>query len=478
MEAIMKNKYSLWASALIFVSILLTGCSQISAGAGDKPEMIEASGVIEARQVNIAPEFAGRIAEVIPEEGSQVSAGDVVLRLEDDLIISQLGQAQAGVDAAEAQLENARAAELASEANLRAAEAALEGAEISYQGALAQVQQREGDDRVADWNDVLYNEFDQPTWYFQQSEQITAAENLVEETRDTYLQELDNYQETASEVADGQFLTAENRLADAQAAYQIAQELNDHQVSYQGREEILDLIEIITDAAENELEEAQTSFDQLLTDSEYDEILQARARVTVAREHYDLARDLLFDQYTGEHSFEVQAASALLDQAIAGKALAQAQQNQAEKGRISAESAVRQAQASLESINLQLAKLELTAPISGVVVTRTVEPGEVISAGYTALTIADLDQLTVTVYLPEDRYGQVALGDTAELRIDSYPEESFEAEVIWIADQAEYTPRNVQTQEERQNTVYAVKLAVQASSKLKPGMPADVTFIP
>ncbi len=81
--------------------------------------------------------------------------------------------------------------------------------------------------------------------------------------------------------------------------------------------------------------------------------------------------------------------------------------------------------------------------------------------------------------MPENRSGQVFLRETAELRIDSYPDEVFEAVVIRISDQAEYTPRNVQTQEERQNTVYAVKLSVKnTGGKLKPGMPADVTFLP
>ena len=102
-----------------------------------------------------------------------------------------------------------------------------------------------------------------------------------------------------------------------------------------------------------------------------------------------------------------------------------------------------------------------------------------IGAGFTALTIGDLADLTVTVYLPEDRYGQVDLGDLADLSVDSFPDQSFEAIVIYISDQAEYTPRNVQTQEERQNTVYAVKLRVtNTDSILKPGMPADVLFHP
>jgi HlyD family secretion protein len=95
----------------------------------------------------------------------------------------------------------------------------------------------------------------------------------------------------------------------------------------------------------------------------------------------------------------------------------------------------------------------------------------------TALTIGELDKLKVTVYIPEDRYGQIHLGDQAQLAIDSFPGQTFTGVVDRISDTAEYTPRNVQTKEERQTTVYAVELSVaNPDGKLIPGMPVDVTF--
>jgi hypothetical protein len=91
--------------------------------------------------------------------------------------------------------------------------------------------------------------------------------------------------------------------------------------------------------------------------------------------------------------------------------------------------------------------------------------------------MADLSGITITVYVPEDRYGQISLGQTAQVSVDSFPGEAFNAEVIHIADEAEFTPRNVQTVEGRSSTVYAIKLKVTDSeSKLKIGMPADVVF--
>ena len=108
----------------------------------------------------------------------------------------------------------------------------------------------------------------------------------------------------------------------------------------------------------------------------------------------------------------------------------------------------------------------------------TVEEGELAQPGVTVMVIGKLDSLKITVYLAEDVYGQISLGDQAEVRVDSYPDTAFSAEVVKIANQAEYTPRNVQTEEDRRTTVFAIELAVQdTDGKLKPGMPADVTFL-
>jgi membrane fusion protein YbhG len=91
--------------------------------------------------------------------------------------------------------------------------------------------------------------------------------------------------------------------------------------------------------------------------------------------------------------------------------------------------------------------------------------------------LGDLGRLSLTVYLPEDRYGAVGLGDQARVTVDSFPGETFTGSVRHVADQAEFTPRNVQTPAGRRSTVFAVKLAIDnPEGKLKPGMPADVVF--
>jgi multidrug resistance efflux pump len=92
------------------------------------------------------------------------------------------------------------------------------------------------------------------------------------------------------------------------------------------------------------------------------------------------------------------------------------------------------------------------------------------------LTIANLDEVTLVIYIPETRLGQVQVGQKVEVEVDSFPDRVFMGEIVNIAGEAEFTPRNVQTKEERVNLVFAVKVSIpNPDHALKPGMPADAT---
>jgi len=98
-------------------------------------------------------------------------------------------------------------------------------------------------------------------------------------------------------------------------------------------------------------------------------------------------------------------------------------------------------------------------------------------AGGTVLTIGQLAEVNLIVYIPETEYGKVKIGDEVSISVDSFPGKTYKGTVTYISDQAEFTPRNVQTVEGRRTTVYAVKITVpNADLELKPGMPADVAF--
>jgi len=475
------NKKSI-QSMLISTAIilfLLSGCDTLAAefGAGTEDGNIQASGMIEAQQVSIASELSGRIAEVLVSEGEQVQDGDPIFRLEDDVFASQLEQSSAAYDSTLSQQKGARAALSAAEAAHIAAEEGLISASAHFQLVLNEALAFEAAERVENWNRNPGTKIDLPAWYFLKDELIQAAKAEVENARDFVETEEERFAGVLRDVSSKDISSAEERLANAQAAFAVTESLQDHNTGYTGREELNDFIQILVDSAESELEAAQNSYDELLSDTDYEEILEARARVAVARERYALAQDALNALLTGEDSLVVTAAQAGISQAEATVSHTQAQVILAKANLEIAQKAIQQAQSALDMANLQLVKLTVYAPIAGTVLTRTIEKGEILQAGLTAMTIGILDDLTITVYISEDLYGQIKLGDQAELSVDSFPDMVFSGEVIRIADQAEFTPRNVQTKEDRQNTVYAVKLTVNdPDHQLKPGMPADVVF--
>jgi HlyD family secretion protein len=143
------------------------------------------------------------------------------------------------------------------------------------------------------------------------------------------------------------------------------------------------------------------------------------------------------------------------------------------------EALVAQARANVELAEATLANGTVVAPFAGVVTTRHREPGEAVSPGAPVLTLLDPDDRWVRIYVREDVVGRVQLGMAASVTSDTYPERTFDGEVVFIASEAEFTPRNVQTAEERTKLVYAVKVRITSDPDfvLKPGIPADVRLV-
>lgn len=137
-----------------------------------------------------------------------------------------------------------------------------------------------------------------------------------------------------------------------------------------------------------------------------------------------------------------------------------------------------QANASLRTSEVKLKDTVIYAPTSGVVLRKNVEAGETVSAGTPILTIGDLENLWIKVYVKENKLGFVKLGQKAQVITDSYPGKMYEGIVTYISSEAEFTPKIVQTQEERVKLVFGVKVSVKnENDELKPGMPADVKII-
>jgi HlyD family secretion protein len=130
--------------------------------------------------------------------------------------------------------------------------------------------------------------------------------------------------------------------------------------------------------------------------------------------------------------------------------------------------------AQIAEADANLAERTVIAPIDGTILSRPVEVGDVVSPGSPMFVMIDMNRLYVKVYIPEPDIPKLKLGDPAEVVVDAFPGRTFPARITKIYDQAEFTPKNVETQEERMKLVFGVELSfVRPEGLLKPGMPAD-----
>jgi multidrug resistance efflux pump len=378
---------------------------------------LKGSGTIEVEQINLGPEVSGRVIQVLAEEGQPVTAGQVLFRLDDTLLKAQRTQAEAAVNTARAQRDQLVAG--ARPEQLAAAQAAISSTLATLSGA------------QADLRRLLSGAT---------NDQLAAAQAQLEAA-----------QAQAKIAQDGY-----NSISNARSAVQDLRKdpptLPNGQKLHLGSYGLADMevqLKIQLNAADAQVAAAQAALNKLWSGPTSPEIRSAQARVAAAEGQLK----------TAQAQYNLLAAGPSREQIAA------------------ADAALAQAQETLRTYDVQADRLVVHAPQDGIVMVRNLEVGEVVGPGATVFVLGRLDTVQLTVYLPEDSYGQVKLGQVARVTVDSYPGTTFPASVAHIADQAEFTPRNVQTTEGRRTTVYAIKLDVpNPDGKLKPGMPADVTF--
>ncbi|MDA8084671.1 MAG: efflux RND transporter periplasmic adaptor subunit [Nitrospiraceae bacterium] len=162
----------------------------------------------------------------------------------------------------------------------------------------------------------------------------------------------------------------------------------------------------------------------------------------------------------------------------AAEALSLAEEGARKKEIAASQSRVGQAEAGMKIADERLKEADLLAPLSGVVLRKNREAGEVVTAGAPVYTIGDLAHPWIRVYVKEEQLGMVKLGQKAEVTVDSHPGKIYPGRVTFISSEAEFTPKNIQTREERVKLVFGVKVSVQnVEDELKPGMPADVRIM-
>lgn len=463
-----------WVGGLLLPALVLSACSSL---AGSDQNGLTASGAVEATEVRVAPELSGSVEQVFVERGDAVSAGDQLFQLNGDRLEAQERQAQAALTSAQSQ-------QTLAQANLAAAESALESANLGLTAARLQAELSRTDAYLGSpaqldgaWAETQPSDFDLPSWYFDRPDRISAASAEVDRAQASAEQAADALEALIEDLGGDDVAEAESQVAQARAELAAVRALQDRLIGGPESGELRRAIRDELEASRDSLDAAQSDLDDLLTDEQRDDLLSARAELAVALGRQEEALRSYYSLLTGEESLTVALAQLGIEQAELAIGLSQAGRDQARAQLAGADAAVDQAQAALAAVELELSKLVVTAPISGTVLTQSLQVGEVIQAGMAGITLGDLSDMHITVYLPEDRYGQVGLGGSAQVSVDSFPDEVFQATVTAIADEAEFTPRNVQTEEERQTTVYAVELAVRdPDGKLKPGMPADVEF--
>jgi multidrug resistance efflux pump len=409
---------------LIIIGLLTSGYywwQNHAAGVVAAPPQVAGWGTIETETLLITPQLGGQIVAIFVAEGDEVSRGQVLIELDGSLWQAQRRQLEAAVALARANLAEVktppRPQEIAvAEAELARVEAARDGAYQVWQTAQSIVT------NPLELNAQIEALRGQLPVLEQQLEAAQAGLKEAEITRDeAYRNQSSDEAITTYQAAAKQAEAAQGSLAAAQAGLA-------------GARSQLDLLVAIRDnplTLKSQANTAQTGYQQ------------AAAAVQIA---------------------EAQLASVKAGPRTEAVAIAQAQ--------------LKKAEAALARLELQLDKLSLTAPIDAIVLEQPAQPGELAAPGVTLLKLGDLNQVTLKVFVPETEIGLVRLGHPARVRVDAYAAETFAGVVTFIAQEAEFTPQNVQTKEERVNLVFAVKISLDnPEHRLKPGMPAGAEIL-
>ncbi len=382
-------------------------------------DRLEASGSIEATQVDVAPKIQGRVIRLLVAEGDRVRAGQVLVRLDDREARAQVAQAQAAVALGEAKV-------------------------IQAEQALA-TEQGVADAQVA-----------------QSQAQLTAAEARVPQAETTV--------SLQRRTADEAVASARAQLGAAQAMAASA-----HSALAKARNDLARVRALFAQGAvaAQDVDRAKTAYDAAVAQARSAEEAVRQARSLLSTAEANRMQVAIREQDVLASRAAVSQAQAALRNAQTGySVVAQRRQDVA-----AARAALAQAKANLQYLEVLAGYTTLTAPTDGIVLTKNVEQGEVVAAGTPVYTLVDPGDMWLRVFIPESQIGRVHVGQRAQVTVDAFPGRAFPGRVVEISSQAEFTPGNVQTKEDRVKLVFGVKIRLDnRDGSLKPGMPADATI--
>ncbi len=256
--------------------------------------------------------------------------------------------------------------------------------------------------------------------------------------------------------------------------------LNELQSGYRSQE---------VEQARQAMEEARATMEKALRDKErFDELFERRVvsekeRDTAdlgyetARREYERAKESyrLFKEGYRKESIEAAKAKLAEGEAALEEARGNLKNIEAMEREIEAAKAqVKAASAALDLTEIQLRHTRLTAPFGGIITSRNVEPGEVVTPGREVISVADLSSVDLKIFVDETHIGNVKPGQDVEVRIDTFPDHTYRGRVSYVSPEAEFTPKIIQTHKERVKLVYLVKVSIpNPDLELKTGMPAD-----
>ncbi|MEJ2096100.1 MAG: HlyD family efflux transporter periplasmic adaptor subunit [Deltaproteobacteria bacterium] len=213
----------------------------------------------------------------------------------------------------------------------------------------------------------------------------------------------------------------------------------------------------------------------IITDKQMDDARTAR---DTALAIYNAAEEKFKLVHSGPRREAVDEGKANLSASNAALEIAKIGRREVEKMQLDLKALTfqrKQAAAALTIAREDLEATRLTAPFDGLVSVKDVEEGEYVQAGAPVCTLSRLDDLWVKTYIPETYLGKIRIGQKAQVISDTYPDKPYVGRVTYISQQAEFTPKNVQTHEERTKLVYRIKVSIADSDhELKAGMPVDV----
>ena len=211
-------------------------------------------------------------------------------------------------------------------------------------------------------------------------------------------------------------------------------------------------------AAAATAEAARVEMERLKLD--YTRVTDLYQRKVATQQEYDTAR-AAYDSGVAKHNEAVERLKLVQE----GPRKEQIEQARAQ---------LEQARSTLQLAQVRLGYATLLSPLNGVVLSKNIEPGEFVAAGTPVVAVADIEHVYLRAYINETELGRVKLGQKVRVRTDTYPEKTYMGVIAFISQQAEFTPRNVQTAKERVKLVFRVKIDIDnPQMELKPGMPAD-----